>query len=322
MNQAYLWEKLGEKIQIALRDECIHEIMLNPDGKLWFVDTRFGTIENGKMSSDSAWAFVNALAQLEGKFLNEQKPFLDAILPFSGERINVTIPPIVTNVSFNIRKKAKTIFTLVDYLNAGIINEKQFSILCQAVRDRKNILISGSPASGKTTFANALLDVMAQVVPKGHRVLILEQVPELQCSVKNVKFLFETDHVSVNKLLWLAMRNSPDRLAFGEVRDGSVMDFLKACNTGCPGSIATIHANSPEAAVQRIFDLSSEISINPPYSLAAETLHIIVQIEAGRQFPGGRKVTSIVSVDGFNSTTKQFHFTKLDSEGENHHVSN
>src|SRR3990167_10944736 len=103
MNQAYLWEKLGENIQIALRDDCIKEIILNPDGKLWFVDERVGVENKGTMSQEAAWTFVNALAQYEGKFLNGQKPYLDAILPFSGERINVTIPPIVSGISFNIR---------------------------------------------------------------------------------------------------------------------------------------------------------------------------------------------------------------------------
>lgn len=320
MNQAYLWEKLGEMIQIALRDDCIKEIILNPDGKLWFVDERFGVLEKGTMAKEDAWTFVNALAQYEGKFLNEQKPFLDAILPFHGERINVTIPPIVFGISFNIRKRAKQVFTLHDYQKSQIITAQQFSILRQAIRERKNILISGSPASGKTTFANALLDLMSTQVPKGHRVLVLEQVPELQCRVKNVKSMIESDHVNMNKLLWLAMRNSPDRIVIGEVRDGAALDMLKAWNTGCPGGIATIHANSPQAAVQRVLDLACEVTPNPPYTLAAESLNIIVQIQANRNYPAGRKVTSIVAVNGCHPEKKEFIFTQLDTQGETHAI--
>ncbi len=316
MNQAYLWEKLGEMIQIALRDDCIKEIILNPEGRLWFIHDRKGGFEKGTMSMEAAWTFVNALAQYEGKFLNEHTPFLDAILPFNGERINVTIPPIVAGISFNIRKRAKLVYSLKDYFEAEIVSAEQVRILTRAIQQRKNILISGSPASGKTTFANALLDTLSQVAPEGHRVLLLEQVPELQCRVSNVKSMIESDHVNMNKLLWLAMRNSPDRIVIGEVRDGAALDMLKAWNTGCPGGIATIHANSPEAAVQRVLDLACEVTPNPPYCLAVEALNIIVQIKADRKYTSGRKVTGIVELQGYETEKNEFFFKRLDSEGE------
>ena len=157
MKQAYLWEKLGEEIQVGLDDNSVTEIILNPDGKLWFVTKDQGTVCQGTLLKTRAMAFVHALAQYQHKFLNEKMPYLDATLPFNGERINVTMPPITDHVSFNIRKHAQRVYSLEDYVRAEIISEQQATILEQAIRDRKNILVSGSPASGKTTLKNALL---------------------------------------------------------------------------------------------------------------------------------------------------------------------
>lgn len=312
MKNHYLWEKLGSIIQNGLNNDAIYEIMLNSDGKLWFKHKSWGNVYAGEVSKNQAASFVHALSQYEDKFLNHETPYLDGNLPFHGERINITIPPISDQISFNIRKKAKTIFTLENYLDAKIITEHQAFVLEQAIIDRKNILVSGSPASGKTTLTNALLDVLSKVAPEGHRVLILEQVPELQCAVKNIKNLLVSGNVSMNKLLWIAMRNSPDRIVIGEVRDGSALDMLKAWNTGCPGGIATLHANSPKAAIQRVLDLACEVVAIPPYALTAEALNVIVQIEEKPSHPAGRLVTGIVEVQGLDPQTNQFILKNLD----------
>lgn len=153
---------------------------------------------------------------------------------------------------------------------------------------------------------------MAKLVPEGHRVLVLEQVPELQCNVKNLKTMLVSEHVTMNRLLWIAVRNSPDRIVIGEVRDGAALDMLKAWNTGCPGGIATIHANNPEAAVQRVLDLACEVVTTPPYLLAAEALDVIVQIEERASHPAGRIVTEMITVKGFDTKTNLFQFEKLD----------
>ncbi len=311
MNKQYLWKKLGPIIQRGLEDDNVFEVMLNPDQSLWFTHKTQGNIPAGDMTVLESTAFVHALAQFEDKYINDETPYLDATLPFSGERINITIPPICEAPSFNIRKKAKIVFSISDYVESKIMTPDQARILTNAIIQRKNILVSGSPASGKTTLTNALLDVMSQKVPSGHRVLVLEQVPELQCSVNNVKSMISSEHASMKHLLWIAMRNSPDRIIVGEVRDGAALDMLKAWNTGCPGGIATIHANHPEAAVQRVLDLACEVSATPPCSLAAEALDVIVQIEANKKYPAGRLITGIKSVKGFDTHSRSFSFQEL-----------
>lgn len=304
MNKSYLWEKLGSIVQKGLKDNGVFEIMLNPDGKLWFKTTA-GNRYIGLTDRHAAAAFAHALAQYENKFLNDDTPYLDAVLPFGGERINITLPPVTEHISFNIRKKARRIYTLNDYVRQNIMTQKQAEFLESAVRNRKNILISGSPAAGKTTLANALLETMERVVPEGHRILILEQVPELQCAVENLKTMLTSDKVSMNKLLWIAMRNAPDRIVIGEVRDGAALDMLKAWNTGCPGGIATIHANNAKAAVQRVLDLACEASKTPPFNLAAEALDVIVQIE---ERASKRVVSGIAVLKGFDSKKREFIF--------------
>ena len=301
-------------MQVGLMDDRVFEIMLNPDGLLWFITKDEAAQCVGELCVTESGAFVHALAQMEHKYLNEKTPYLDCRLPFFGERVNVTIPPISERISFNIRKKAKNIYTLQDYVDSGIMTKQQSFVLQQAIVDRKNILVSGSPASGKTTLTNALLDHMSVVVPEGHRVLVLEQVPELQCQVKNLKTMLVSETVSMNALLFIAMRNSPDRIVIGEVRDGAALDMLKAWNTGCPGGVATIHANNAAAAMQRVLDLSSEVSNTPPYSLALEAVDVIVQIASSSSNNAKRCVTEIVSVDGFDSQSKTYQFSSLNNE--------
>jgi type IV secretion system protein TrbB len=308
MHHTYLHQKLGSTLQHALDDPKITEIILNPDGQLWFHYHGEGYQPAGTMDEAQANNFVHALAEFHQCYLNDETPFFDVTLPFHGERVNVTIPPITERVSFNIRKHSKIIFTLDDYVNAQVMTAAQRDVLIAAIKARKNILVSGSPASGKTTLTNALLHALAELAPPGHRVLLLEQVPELQCRLPNAKVMQTTDNVSMNKLLWLAMRNSPERIIIGEVRDGAALDLLKAWNTGCAGGIATIHANHAKAAMQRVIDLACEATATPPYTLAAEAIDLIVHIEARRSAFAGRVVTELVTVAGFDRAQQQFIF--------------
>ncbi len=314
MNQNYLREKLGSNIESTLKDDAVTEIMRNPDGMLWFVHREQGVIEAGHLSEQDALSFAHALAQYTSQYLNAKKPYLDCCLPFNGERINITIAPLSDGVSFNIRKRAKVIYTLSDYVRQGVITKAQSTLLNKAIRERKNILVSGGPGTGKTTLTNALLNEINDVEPKGHRVLLLEQVPELQCKVANCKSMVTTDHADMGRLLWIAMRNLPDRIIVGEVRDGACLAMLKAWNTGCPGGIATIHANSDESALQRVLDLSLEATNHAPCTLMSEALDVIVQLNLDQSSPSGRRVSGIISVEGYDRLSQKFLMTSMEEK--------
>lgn len=311
MNQSYLHDKLGPHIQSALLDNAVTEVMLNPDGQLWCKSREEGTQAIGHMSPLDAMSFVHALSQSAGQFLNESKPYFDGVLPFNNERINITIPPIAAGVSFNIRKQAQCIYSLNDYLDKKIITPNQVSILKAAVAQRKNILVSGGPGSGKTTFTNAILQEIVDYAEPGHRLLLLEQVVELQCALPNHKRLLTTESVNMQRLLWIAMRNTPDRIVVGEVRDGAALDLLKAWNTGCPGGIATIHANSALAAIQRLKDLVLEAASCVPYSLISESIDMIVHIGYSASHQAGRVVEEIIGLNHFDQSVQSFEIEKL-----------
>lgn len=315
----YLWDKAGDSLQRLIMDQDITEIALNDNGKLWVQHRKVGNYCVGDMFESAASAFVNAVATSQNKFLNDHTPFMDGILPFHGERINITIPPIAARPTFSIRKKAQVIYTLEQYYENKIITSKQKIIIEDVLKQRKNIVVSGGPASGKTTFTNALLHSLADISPNDQRILLLQHEDELQCSMPNKKSFFVTPHASMNTLLWLAMRNSPERIIVGEVRDGSAYALLKAWNTGCPGGIATLHANSAEMALQRLLDLSQEIITNPPYTLVAEAVDIIVHITASNH-GAKRLVTDIVAVNHWDRHSNNFALTKLDTEGVNLHA--
>ncbi len=155
------------------------------------------------------------------------------------------------------------VFHFDDYIEAKILSLEYAEILLQAIRDRRNILVSSSPGSGKTTFTNALLAELSRHVLLGHRVVMIEQVQELQCSLLNTKAMLTTVTINTNTLLWVSMRALPDSIIVGEVRDASALDMLKAWNMRTGPGFSTIHTNSAKTAVQRVLDLCCEAVVEP-----------------------------------------------------------
>jgi type IV secretion system protein VirB11 len=159
------------------------------------------------------------------------------------------------------------------------MTEDQANILSKLVSSRKNILVCGGPGSGKTTVTNALI-VEAVKFDLNQRFLILEDLPELQCTAPNKVSFLTSDDVDMTGLLRAAMRMRPDRILIGEVRGKEALDMLKAWNTGCPGGICTVHANGTEEAIQRILDLSMEAGLTvPPIGLVLHTVDAVVSVE-------------------------------------------
>lgn len=277
-----LHQDLGDDIQCYLADKTVNEIMVNPDGRLWVDSIHNGLVACGEVLPERTVSIIHAVAGLHGFVVTQQHPYLEAELPFfnqmRGERFTAQVPPIVSSPSFTIRKKSSVIFKLEDYVEAGRLTLEQSNILRDAVCQRKNILMCGGPGSGKTTFANALIE-QAVMVNKNQRWVVLEDLPELRCSAPNQVSMLTSNNVDMRNLLRAAMRMRPDRILMGEVRGGEALDLLKAWNTGCPGGLCTVHANGAEEAVQRILDLSMETGLTiPPISLLVQTIDVIVFI--------------------------------------------
>ncbi|HDX6298052.1 TPA: P-type conjugative transfer ATPase TrbB [Campylobacter fetus subsp. venerealis] len=294
--------EFGDKIINILNDDKTIELMLNSDGKLW-VEKLGSDMECwGKFPESKAKSIISSVASFLDTTANADNPILECEFPLDGSRFEALLPPIVSMPTFTIRKKAIKIFTLEDYLSNNILTENQKNLIENAIIDRRNILVVGGTGSGKTTFCNAIIDGMSKLTPE-HRIIIIEDTAELQCASKNKVILRSTDKVSMLRLLKATMRLRPDRIIVGETRGKEALDLLKAWNTGHPGGIATIHANSAYGGLTRLEQLISEATPANMSELIAEAVNLIVFI---KKIKGGRKIQEIVEVSGFDKTEKKY----------------
>lgn len=278
-----LYQDLGSDLIAFLADKSIHEVMLNPDGKIWVDSPLEGLVHSGQMSVNQALSIICDVAGIHGLVVNTKNPRLEAEFPFfetlQGERFTAQISPLVAAPSFTIRKKSEVIFSLADYVTNGRLTMKQADVLKDLISKRQNILVCGGPGSGKTTVTNALISEAIEQDPD-QRLLILEDLPELQCCAPNSVSMLANEQVNLTALLRTAMRMRPDRIIIGEVRGAEALALLKAWNTGCPGGICTVHANGAVEAVQRIVDLAMEAGLSqPPIGLVLHTIHAVVSVQ-------------------------------------------
>ena len=234
---------LGPAIAAFLEDPSIVEVMLNPDGRLW-IDRLSGGLEDTgqQMSAADGERIVRLVAHHVGAEVHPGAPRVSAELPETGERFEGLLPPVVAAPAFAIRKPAVAVFTLEDYVAAGIMTADQAAMLRIAVAERRNILVAGGTSTGKTTLTNALL---AEVAKTTDRVVLIEDTRELQCAAPNLVALRTKDGVaSLSDLVRSSLRLRPDRIPIGEVRGAEALDLLKAWGTGHPGGIGTIHAGT------------------------------------------------------------------------------
>ncbi|GLR55217.1 P-type conjugative transfer ATPase TrbB [Shinella yambaruensis] len=289
-----LRRELGPQILNLLDDPMVNEIMLNPNGVLW-VDRMGMPMEAcGSMPALQARSLMATVASTLNTLITADNPILECELPLDGSRFEALVPPIVAAPTFTIRKKALQVFSLSDYVSQGIMDPVQKAALEAAIRHRKNILVVGGTGTGKTTLTNAIIKHMVVASPE-HRLLILEDTGELQCSAENAVLLRATDKVDMTRLLKATMRLRPDRIIVGEVRDGAALALLKAWNTGHPGGVATVHANSAPAGLVRMEQLVAEATQAPMKTLITEAIDLIVSIEKTAE---GRRVKEVVSVHG------------------------
>jgi type IV secretion system protein VirB11 len=293
--RAMLRTAMGPVIAQALADPAVIEVMVNPDGSLWI--DRLG---EGRQPADvrihpsETERIIRLVASHVRAEVHADNPIVGAELP-SGERFEGLLPPVATGPCFAIRKPASRIHLLADYLRDGLILKAQVDVLAQAVRDRKNVLIVGGTSSGKTTLANALL---AMVATRNERVILIEDTRELQCAAKDcVALRTRPGVVSLADLVRSTLRLRPDRIIVGEVRGAEALDMLKAWNTGHPGGIATLHANSARSALYRLEQLVQESVTVVPRRLIAEAIDLVVFI-SGRG--SARRVETIAEVSGLD----------------------
>ncbi|MCH7861736.1 MAG: P-type conjugative transfer ATPase TrbB, partial [Proteobacteria bacterium] len=203
------------------------------------------------------------------------------------------LPPVVTAPTFAVRKPAVAVFTLGDYVAAGIMSADQADMLRLAVAERRNILVAGGTSTGKTTLTNALL---AEVAKTDDRVVLIEDTRELQCAAPNLVAMRTKDGVaSLSDLVRSSLRLRPDRIPIGEVRGAEALDLLKAWGTGHPGGVGTIHSGSAIGALRRMEQLIQEAVVTVPRALIAETIDLVAVLSGrGAQ----RRLAELARIDG------------------------
>ncbi|PZV40483.1 P-type conjugative transfer ATPase TrbB [Mesorhizobium kowhaii] len=285
---------LGPAITRFLDDPAIVEVMLNPDGRIWVDRLAEGLAETGEtLSAADGERIVRLVAHHIGAEVHGRSPRVSAELPETGERFEGLLPPVVAAPAFAIRKPAVAVFTLKDYVAAGIMSDDQAATLRAAVASRANILVAGGTSTGKTTLTNALL---AEVARGSDRVVIIEDTRELQCAAPNLVAMRTKDGVAtLSDLVRSSLRLRPDRIPIGEVRGPEALDLLKAWGTGHPGGIGTIHAGSGIGALRRLEQLIQEAVVTVPRALIAETIDLVAVL-AGRG--SARRLAELARVAG------------------------
>lgn len=284
-----------------LEDETVTDIAVPDSGEL--VVTRFG--RGREFTGITVPEFVverviKATAAINGRPLESYTgfPVLEGVIPKYNARITALMKPICVRPELQMRMPPRVIYTLEDYVKHGQMTDGQLDAVVRSIRGRDNIIVSGATGSGKTTFVNAVIQKMVELTPNDN-FYIVEDNPELQCRARMKTMLWipkEFAHKAVEE----ALRFSPDRIIFGEVRSGRVMRaLLEAWETGHSGNVTTLHANGGRGTLLRI-----KAMLGSEDAYMADALGEVVQLVVHlKKTGGGIRVNEIYPLsemtDGF-----------------------
>ena len=297
----------------------VTDIFVNRPGEVW-LETLSGASERcdaPELTREVLLRLVRQIAAVSAQGINREHPLLAASLP-DGERVQVVIAPATRGeTALAIRKHVVANMALDDYRSGGAADNTRMltgiaanqtpaamkpeddplGMLRDAVLARRNILISGGTSSGKTTFVNALL----REIPREERLIVIEDTPELHLVHDNAvgliaaRDVLSEAEVSAEDLLIASLRMRPDRIILGEIRGREALTFLRAVNTGHPGSITTIHADTPHRAIDQLALLTLQAGLAMAWDDVVKyirsSLDIIVQLKRGG---GKRTIDSIL----------------------------
>lgn len=299
------------------RDD-VTDILINAPGELW-TETLGGGFQRHSapdLNEATLWRLAAQIAALGHQGINRKHPILSATLP-NGARVQVVAPPATRGpMALAIRKHRVQELSLEDYQGDGAFNlgsprchdeldavlERLLEagdiagFLRTAVRGRKNIIVSGGTSTGKTTFLNTLV----QEVPPDERLILIEDAAEIRLTHPNAVGLIAVKgsqgeaRVDANDLLQASLRMRPDRIILGELRGDEAYSFLRAVNSGHPGSITTVHADTPWGAMEQIALMVMQSNRGLPRSeiiaYVEAVVGIVVQLA---RVDGKRKVSEI-----------------------------
>lgn len=305
--QAMLNHAMGEHLLDLMMDANVMEIFVNEDGRVW-VDRVGKDIEptGVTLPKEQTVALIGLVASSVSMEATQESPSVFAEMPGFNARFQAQLPPIVDAPAFTIRKHQSVLFSLQHYVEAGALSRRGKLTLQHALRDHLGILVVGGTASGKTTFANALLLEISEIAPND-RVLIIEDTKELQCrSQDRLRLRAVPGVMDMHDLLKDALRHSPKRIIVGEVRGKEAFALINAWMVGHKG-VATLHANSCIDAMTRLETLLTMAGIHAGYERWITTaIDLVVYIKRNQE---GWRIRDIKRLD---LETNSYRMTDVD----------
>ncbi|MFN3517524.1 MAG: ATPase, T2SS/T4P/T4SS family [Novosphingobium sp.] len=294
-----------------LERETVTEILVNRPGELWIEDAEQPGMQRivlPALDDQLLQRLAEQVARVSHQGINREHPLLAATLP-DGARIQLVGPPATRRHWALAIRRHRLLDLPLDAYDRGPIRHpvaapgpdpeaEPIAFLRDAVRRRRTILISGGTSTGKTTFLNAML----REIPSQERIVLVEDTAELKLPGANgvgliaVKGELGEARVTANELLQAALRLRPDRIVLGELRGTETVSFLRAINTGHPGSFSTVHANNPRGALEQIALMAMQTGIGltraETLDYAASVIDIVVQLD---RVDGKRGIAAIAA---------------------------
>jgi len=277
-----------------LDDPAVDEVMVNAAQQVW-VDRGGGLERVGHLAPRRVEALVERILTPLGRRLDRSSPVVDARLP-DGSRVSAVAPPVaIDGICLCIRRFRVRPVSLDEFASDEVAD-----LARSLVARRANLVVAGGTSTGKTT----LLNTLAGCLPPGERIVTLEDIAELRLTADHVVRLEARPPlddgpppVPLGDLVRAALRLRPDRLVIGEVRGPEALDLLQALNTGHDGSLATVHANSPDDTMRRLAAMTAQTGALD-WDTALELAHAAIDavIQVGRAADGRRRITQIAEV--------------------------
>jgi len=315
-------------IEDLIKDRFVTEIMINGPDKIYV--ERHGKTELAHVSFDSEQQLLHLIEKIllpTRRHVDESNPYTDVSLK-DGSRVNIIIPPLaIDGPTVTIRRFLKEIGRVEDLVNLGSLDKRMADFLVASILAKINIIFSGATGAGKTTTLN----VLTSYIPNKERIVTIEDTAELRLIQDHVVRLEGRQpniegrgEVSIRTLFKNSLRMRPDRIILGEIRGGEALDMLQAICSGHSGSLAVIHANSPQDVIYRletmILTSGVPIILEAIHRQIAAAVNLIVQQE--QLADGTRKVTHISQVKSSKETGVcvedifLYELEEIDSEGK------
>lgn len=300
----------------------VTDVFVNGPGEVW-IETITGAVERHaapQLDATSLWRLARQIASLSHQGISREHPLLSATLP-DGERVQIIAPPATRGeMALALRKHVVADLGIDDYDRVGafaatridgrshaesvnaelrelLATGRTADFLRQAVRHRKNIVVAGGTSTGKTTFLNALL----KEIPRDERLILIEDAGEVQLDHPNAVGLIAVRgengeaRVTTEDLVQASLRMRPDRIILGELRGREAASFLRAVNTGHPGSITTLHADSPKGAVDQLSLMVLQAGLNLGRAEIAAYVRDVIDVFIQLSRQDGRRVVSEIA---------------------------